>query len=277
VRYVSTADVVIPSGSTSVTGSVTCAVVGTIGNVLANQITQVVQGPGSGPPLPAGLTVTNPADNSSGLNAETNIAYKARFTLAQQTNKGGTRSAVLAAALGVQPNLTVSYCDRVDPSGNTRPASFTLYVAPLGSTPPTDGGILIEVQTALEGNPTEGIQPVRAGGIQYNVVSPSGLALTASGVIQPIANLPTGVTPAQVLQACVDAWFAYADGIGLDPYGAATTARLGQVYAALYAVQFAGVNCVAYADPLTINGGTADIVAAQGVLFYATAPTLSLA
>jgi hypothetical protein len=263
VRYASDSVVVIPSGQSSVAGEVVCTVVGTIGNVQAGQINQVVSGPSQGPSLPGGLSVTNPNDVDNGMAVELNAAYKARFTTSIQTGKTGSQSAIAAAILGVQPQLTYSIGDRLNASGETLNGAFTVFVAPIGSSPPTSTGLLLEVSTAIEGNPSQGIPQVRSAGIQFEVLSPSGLAVDASAVITTIPKLPAGVTQASVIAACASAYQSYIEAIGLDPQGNPTVAPIFGVGAMLY-----GVPYVQRVDNLLLNGTTSDVTAGYGVLMY---------
>lgn len=271
---------VIPFNSQAVTGTVQCTASGTIGNVQANQITQIFNGIGA-IPLPAIQTVNNPyaftdiAHNQvPARDVESDAALKTRFTLAMSTSSPGTTpvsqsnpsgtigggasgcvNSVAAAILGVQTGITYSIGDRKDADGSPHVAYFTAVVAFLGATTSTPSNLITQVTTALEGNPAA-VPPIpqaRPDGIDYQVIGPTIVTVDIGATI----TMTPGSIAATVQAAVIAAFNAYISTIGLDPKGSSTIAQYGKVYAVLY-----GVTGVAKVEGLTLNSGTSDITAA---------------
>jgi Baseplate J-like protein len=256
-----------PIGSTysSVNVTVQCLTTGTIGNVQAGQISNLYGS--STVPVPAQIsTVSNAAAFDNAIDFEADPAYKQRFTTTVSTGSVATEFALGGAALGVQPGLTYSIGDRENADGSSHIAYFTLVVAVLGSSTTTPGGILSGVIAALEGNLTASIQPVRAAGISYQVISPTFIAANVGALI----TLSPGAVWATVEAACIAALTSYIQSIGLNPEGNATTLS----YMKLGAILF-GVTGVANVDSLLLNSGIVDLTATFSQMFSVGTFTLT--
>ena len=234
---------VIAVGLSSTNATVQCAVAGTIGNVLAGQIT-VIFGSSSAP-FPAGVTsVTNGSAFANGVDQESDAALMARFTLTVSSGRVATGNAITAAVLAIQAGLIVSFGDMVNADLSAHTAFFTLVV--------NEANTGTGASSALITSATAAINATRSAGISFACIGPSIVPVNA---VATIAVTP-GFLSASVIAAVQAAYTAFVNGIGLNATTGSTTCSLAKVYAALLLVP--GVDDV---TGLTLNGGTADIVA----------------
>ncbi len=115
---------VIAPGASSVTATVVCNTPGTIGNVLAGQISVIFGGGG----VPAVVqSITNAEDFTNGTDIEPDPAVKARFTNEVAGQQSGTDVAIAAAIQAVQSGLTYTVGDMINASGaaSTAPSTTT--------------------------------------------------------------------------------------------------------------------------------------------------------
>jgi len=245
------------SGS-SVNATVLCLTTGTIGNVQAGTITQLYGGVGAIQfPAPVN-SVSNAAAFTNAINFESDAALKARFTLTQSTGRNtGTSSAIISAALGVQPGLIVSYGDQINADGTPHLSYFTLVVAIAGTAtaPPSapSEATKTAVRSALEGDPAQGINPVRPAGITYDVIGPT--VFTSVNVSATIKLIP-GTVAATVAASASSTVTNYINSIGLNTYGGTTTVSASKIAALLW-----GIAGVANVDNITLNSGPGDVTA----------------
>jgi hypothetical protein len=166
----------IATGFSSTTVTVQCNVAGTVGNIAANQLSQIFGSNGT-TPLPNIGTVTNTVPFTASpatpaVNAESDAAEKARFTNIALGGSVGTGNAMLYAAGSVQAGLTLSYGDQINPDGSPHPAFFTMVVNVSGSGTAPSSNLIAAVVSALNA--------VRSGGISFTVIGPTLVPVNAS-------------------------------------------------------------------------------------------------
>jgi uncharacterized phage protein gp47/JayE len=232
------------TGQSSVSATVQCLTPGSIGNVQANQITQLYGGPGA-QPIVGVNAVTNPAAFTNGRDAETDAELKNRFTQQMMSGGGGTNPAIAAAILGVQPGLTYSIGDQINPDGSAHSGFFTVVVNVAGSGTAPQSSLINSVNNAVAN--------ARAVGIAWTVVAPTLVPVNVTATL----HLASGAISANVIAAATTAMQNFINGIGLNPNGSPTTCTFAQTIATLL-----GVSGVANVTGLQLNGGTADITAA---------------
>jgi len=117
---------VIETGQSSVSATVVCNTAGSIGNVSAGQIS-VISGGGGVPAVVQ--TVTNAEAFTNGVDSEPDAAAKSRFTNEVAGQQSGTPPALAAAIQGVQPGLTYTVGDMINPNGTASEAPSTTTTA----------------------------------------------------------------------------------------------------------------------------------------------------
>lgn len=234
---------VIAIGQSSTNATAQCSVAGTIGNVLAGQITVIFGSAGA--PFPSGVTsVTNPGAFTNGVDQESDSALIARFTLTVSSGRVATANAITAAVLAIQAGLVVSFGDQVNADLSPHAAFFTLVV--------NEANTGTGASPSLLSSATSAINATRAAGISFACIGPSLLPVNGAATIIVAA----GYTTATVLAAVQAAYIAFVNGIGLNGGTSPTSCSLARVYASLLSVP--GVLDV---QSLTLNGGSSDIVA----------------
>lgn len=222
----------LPAGATSVTVTVQAVTAGSASNVAAGGITQL------GSQLAGIDTVTNLVPLQNGVDAESDAAFRARFVLYLSTLAKATKSAILAAAEGVQQGLQIAAVENVNPTGQTQLGAFTVFVDDGTGNPPAS--LLDAVFAAVDATRAFSVQPFVSAPIitSANIVVP----------IRPAANFTLGPLQPLVIAAIVDMVDQLATGATL------TTSSI--VVAALSVTGVASVQ----ASGVTINGSTADLV-----------------
>jgi uncharacterized phage protein gp47/JayE len=109
---------VLGIGLATLTVNVTAQTAGSGGNVLANTITSMGQG------VPGVDTVTNSSAFTSGFNAESDTAYRARFVLFIAALSKGTLEAIQSAIANVQQGLQDTVTENFDYNGTYDPGFF---------------------------------------------------------------------------------------------------------------------------------------------------------
>ena len=267
LAFVQLADATIPAGQlSSPPVTVQCTASGRATCIQPGAITQFISGPG-GAAAPAGLTVTNPLAFNNGTDIESQAALVARFTKQTSTGSAGTNYAIASRLLSIATGITYSIGDRINADGSAHAAYFCVALAIQGAVAPTDSALLATARAQLMGDPVNGVAPVRAVGISFDVVSPAIVPVSVAASISVL----TGYAAADVQAACVAAVGAFVASIGLDPLGASTTISYFRIAAVLY-----GVPGVKFVESLTLNGGTVDIVAGFASLFSAGTCTFTM-
>lgn len=223
---------VLPVGQTSLVATIEALVAGPSGNVLSNTVTQF------GSSIPGIDQVTNAAPISNGIAGETDQAFRARFNLYLATLAKATRSAILAAATGVQQGLLISLLENQQPNGTPLLGSFTVVVDDGSGNPPTS--LLNAVFNAVD--------QTRAFSVQPFVVPPTSVLATITLAI----NLAAGANAVTVNAAAQNAVAAIVNGL-------APGARLNGSSIITAALSVAGVAAV-NPSSVTINGGSADLI-----------------
>lgn len=235
----------ITAGNTSCIVTVVCETSGSVGNVAIGQISQPYNG--SGIPIISGITGISNADAfEDGIDQENDPQLKIRFTFLVSTGRVATGNAIIGSAMSVQAGLTVSYGNRKNADGSLHTAFFTLVVNALGqSTGP--GEPLIDAVTSA-------VDLVDSAGISFLVVGPTLIPVNGAATIK--VDTANGFDPTVVVPAVTAAYVNYLNNIGMDVNGGTTEVDLFSVGCVLLDVP--GVKKI---DGLTLNSGTADIVA----------------
>jgi uncharacterized phage protein gp47/JayE len=216
-------------GTPTLTVGVTASTPGCGGNVLANTITSMGQG------IPGVDTVTNSAAFTTGLDAETDTAFKARFILYIAALSKATDEAIESAIADVQQGLQYTITENYD-YNNTYDPGFIFVVLDDGTgTPPSQ--LLTNVGNAIE--------VTRALGISFAVFAP---VVTTANVTIEITST-AGLIHANVVGAVGLALTAFINGLGLGN---------GLPYTQLAAVAY-GVPGVTNVSGVLLNSATSDI------------------
>jgi uncharacterized phage protein gp47/JayE len=93
VRFATTFDVILPAGALSVVAPIRCVTSGTIGNLAAGRINEVV-----GTTLYGITSVTNELPTANGINDESDAEFKVRFKNTVFRNLAGTQDQYMALA-----------------------------------------------------------------------------------------------------------------------------------------------------------------------------------
>lgn len=215
---------------------------GTSGNVQALSITLLAS-------AVAGIdTVSNPAPLAGGLDAESDTAFRQRFTSFLASRARATPLAIGHAILSVRQGLTYTLQENVAPDGSPRMGNFVVTVDDGSGAPPA---LLInQVGTAIE--------VMRPVGSVYAVQAPTVIIANVSLAITTAAGSPHVTIAAQVAQSLIAA-------INTLPIGAPLSwSRLTQW---AYAADPTVINVAA----VLLNTGTADLVPQPGGLIKAGA------
>lgn len=228
---------VLASGAGAVTCLVTALAPGSGGNVTAGTVTVLTQ-------AIAGIdTVTNGANFTGGVNAESDAAFRARFALYLANLSKATKSAIGAAIQGVQAGLYYSLTENQTYAGTAQQGYFYVVVDDGSGRPPPS--LLTAVANAIDA-----VRPVTS---TFGVYAP---AVVTANVGMTIVT-PAGYAHAAAATAVAAALQTVINGL---PVGTALP------YNQLAAVAF-GVPGVANAGAILLNGGTADLaVTAQQVV-----------
>ena len=227
----------IPAGQASVTVPVVAEVAGSSGNVQANTI-MLISAAISGVD-----TVTNALALTNGIDAETDVALRARFQNYINTRAEATPVAVGYAVQSVQQGLTWTIQENVTASGVYQPGNFVVTVNDGTGNP--NSMLLANVQVA--------VNAVRPVGSTFQVQGPSVVSANISLTVVEAA----GFTHAQAVAAAGTAVTAAASagGMGMPFY-------FGQIFQVCL-----NLPSVAAVENVRLNGGTADltVTAAQTV------------
>jgi uncharacterized phage protein gp47/JayE len=232
---------VLPAGTTSINVTVQCAqlmqgvlspLVGTVGNVQANTINL------SGSSIAGVDYVNNAAAATSGVNAETDTAARARFVTYIASLEGATLVAVQNAIAGVQPGMTGIIIENKLYSGATQYGYFTAIV--------NDGtGTANSTELANAGTAIEAARPLT---VTFGVFAPTPLAVN----IAMSLTTGTGYTHSAVVTAVIAALTTYIKSLQVTSSGGVLP------YSILSSIAYAVLG-VTNVTSITLNGGTADL------------------
>jgi uncharacterized phage protein gp47/JayE len=224
-------------GVAAITVPVTATVAGSAGNVLAGTISLIAS-------ALAGIdTVTNSLALSGGLDAETDPAFRLRF---QGFINGRTRATVQAvayAATSIQQGVTCTVQENTDGTGNFVPGRFVMTVDDGSGSPPA--ALLSSIQTAVD--------TVRPVGSIFAVNAPSMLPANVALTLAIAAGSNGGTAIAAVNSAITTF-------VNTLPVGATLP------YTRLAQLAYDASPVVINVTGLTLQGGTADLVAAPGTV-----------
>ncbi|MDY3551395.1 baseplate J/gp47 family protein [Gemmata sp. JC717] len=224
---------VLPANTASVNVPVQAAAGGAAGNVQAGSITVITSA------VTGVDSVTNASAFLNGADAEADDAFRARFVLYLASLSKATKSAIGSAVLGVQQGLNYTITENEDYSGAYDPGYF--YVVVDDGTGTASSGLLAAVGTAVEG--------VRGFTTGFGVFAPVPLA---ANVAMTVTSAPGYSHPA-VVGAVGNALRDFLNGLTLG---------VDVPYTQLASVAY-GVPGVLNVTAVTLNGGTADLVASQ--------------
>lgn len=236
---------VLPIGLASLDIKVQAVNAGTQGNVSAGQITSLVQ------PITFIDTVNNALAFTSGVDSESDAAFRARFVLYINSLSKATPGAIRYALSSISPAIRYSLVEDKNLDGSVHTGFF--YAVVDDGTGSPDANFLSTCYAAVDA--------VRAAGITFAIFAPSTLGVT---VLMTITTL-TGFVHATVASAVAAAITAYLNSLQIGQ-----TLGYSRLYQAAYSIT--GVDTVVSA---TINGGTSDIVVAGNVLITPTAVTVT--
>lgn len=232
----------LPATAAAVDVPVQAAVPGTGGNIQAGTIGILATA------IPGVDTVSNGAPFSGGLDAETDIAFRARFQRYINSRSLATPTAVGFATESVQPGLRYAILENQNLSGSSQPGYFCVY-ADDGTGAPS-ATLLQSVQSAVDA--------VRPIGSIYRVSGPVVVPVTVTMSLET-SNPLTRATVAAGVEAAVASWVQ-----GL-PFAA--TLALSRIDAVAHSVDASIVSVM----NLQINGAASDVTApANGVLIVQT-------
>jgi hypothetical protein len=217
-------------GVANVTCSVTAVAAGSAGNILSGTVGLIVGA------IPYVDSVSNASAFAGGNNAESDVAYKARFMLFLASLSRATPVAVQAAIASVATNLTYAIRENYSNAGVYQPGNFSVTVDDgSGATP---GATLALVSAAVDA--------VRPIGSSFSVQAATVLRANISMSI----TCPTAQLKALATAVVADAIASYIASLPVG--GALSYTRLLQV----------AYNASANVTDITgalLNGGSSDI------------------
>jgi len=198
---------VLAAGIGSIDVPVIAQIAGTAGNVMAGTISLLASA------LPGIDTVQNSAGLITGMDAESDAAFRARLQNFMSTRSRATRSAVEYAIDGVQQGLHFTIQENLDASGTTRLGNFLVFVDDGSDYPST--ALLSAVQMAVEA--------VRPLGSTFGVLAAQVTAVSVSMTISTRPDIDRG----NIITNIVNAVGTYINSL---PLGASLpTTRIAQI------------------------------------------------
>lgn len=227
---------------------VQCLTLGSSGNVQANTIFNPLS------PVSGVDSYTNPLAFANAFDAESDVAFRARFVQWINSRSLGVEQAIEAAINGVQQGLTFTLDDNADTEGNQQPGNFVVYVDDGTGNPP--GSLITAVSNAVEA--------VRGFTITYNVLPPNVLNATLSMTV----FAAPGYTVAQLAGPIATALETFVEGLGLgNPFP----------YSKIAQVVYDAAPGVANVTNILLNGSTNDIGGdISTVVRMPSAPTINV-
>jgi uncharacterized phage protein gp47/JayE len=204
---------------------------GAAGNVLPGTVTLLATA------IPGVDTVSNPAPLAGGIDAESDAAFRIRFTNYINTRAEATIAAIDYAVASIQQGMACVVVENQDSQGNYRPGNFVVTVDDGSGNPPAP--LLARASAA--------IGAVRPVGSTYSVQSPTVLTANVSLTI----SVAAGSMKAQVQPMVATALESYIDSL---PIGAPLP------YTRLAQLAYGASPAVVNVSGLTLNGGTDDLV-----------------
>ncbi|WP_433867110.1 baseplate J/gp47 family protein [Ralstonia wenshanensis] len=225
---------VIAAGISSVNVTVQAVTSGSAGNAVAGSVTTIVGA------IPGVDTVTNAAQFSNGVDAESDAALRTRFVAYVASLSKATKAAVGYAVTSVQLGLTYSLTENQTYSGATQNGYFFVVVDDGTGNP--SSSLLSSVANAIDA-----VRPLTSTfGVFAPVVVNASVAMTAS--------IATGYDPSATKALVVAALKNYINSL-----------KLGQTlaYSRLAQVAYDASPGVINVTAVTLNGGSADLAASS--------------
>lgn len=216
----------------SVTVPVQAVIAGTGGNVLANTITSFVQ------PISGVDTVTNAAGFTTGMAAEVDAAFRARFALYLASLRRATDNALQYAVESIQQGTVAVILPNETYAGTTQYGFVTVVVDNGTGTPPSS---LITAASAA-------ILNTIAASVNYGVFAPTVVTVT---VACTVVSTNTSLHGADITAATA----AVQNYINTLPIGASL------IRVRLFQVIFDSSSNINDVTILYVNSGTSDITA----------------
>jgi uncharacterized phage protein gp47/JayE len=238
---------VFGTSDSSILAKVQCVTPGLIGDITANQLTQIVSGFG-------GVnSITNLLPFGGGADQETDAELKVRFREFISSLAECTESAFEFAINSVQAGLTFQLIEQFHFDGTPFPGGVTIVVDDgSGAISPT---LLTTIFNALK--------PVHAAGIGYEVDAPTNETVGVTVTVQPAG----GFDPGTVFAAVQAAIIAYINTLGVG-----VTVSFVQMNNVVQ-----GVPGVFEYSALLINGSNVDVVITDTELARAGTVTVTAA
>jgi hypothetical protein len=239
---------IIPAGVVSVTATVQNSAVGVAGNIIAGALGLVTSN------IPYVDTVTNPTAFSNGMNAESDAAFKSRFSLFLTSLAKATPIALQSAVLGVAQNLTCAVLSGVQTVGGAFAPGYGVIAVDDGSGA-TPSATLAAIATAATGPSMLALGAVCTVMQAPVIIAEVALTISCATSVQKSAAVP-------LVTAAVSAYIAGLPVSTLDIPAPLT-------YSALFKIAYAASANVINVTGVTLNGGQADIGGVAGTVVRA--------
>jgi uncharacterized phage protein gp47/JayE len=205
-----------------------------------------------GSAIPGVDTVSNTAAFTGGVNAESDAAFRARFTLYINSRSLATAGAIDFAIASLRQGLRYTVLENVDTAGNSVPGNFCVVVDDGTGSPPA----------ALIANASAAVDAVRPIGTTYAVTGPVVVPVTVVMAIET-SNTATASSVALAIQQGILAWIG-----SLPIAGVLAVSKLE-------AIAHATDPSVISVTSTMINGATADMTAADNAVLVAASVTVN--
>ncbi|CAH2606136.1 Baseplate protein (plasmid) [Rhodovastum atsumiense] len=235
-----------PVGTASISVPVAAQYAGVTGNVSAGTITRI----GSG--ISGFDTASNAVAFTTGINAESDDAVKARFPLYIGSLSKATATAIASAVAGVQQGLTWSITENVDEAGASSPGRIIVTIDDGTGSPPDS--LLASVYAAVD--------QVRAFGVG---------PLAVHRPTTTYVDIALAVTAPAAVKATLAAQVERAIATHVASLGIGQPLRHSRIIAIAYGVS----SQVSNVSAVSIAGGTADIVPGAIGIVRASSITVS--
>ncbi len=164
----------LPIGISSTSVPVTATTLGSVGNILANQITTLQS-------VFVNIdSVTNPSDFTNGANQESDAALKVRFVLYINSLSKATKLAIEAAILSVEGVVRFKLVENYDVNGN--PLLGFFYAVIDDGTGNAPSPLLASVQSAVD--------LVRGFTIAFSIYAPDPVNIDVTAHVFTDASIP---------------------------------------------------------------------------------------
>lgn len=235
----------VPAGVASVDVPVRAVVGGSASNVQVGAVSLIAAA------LPGIDTVGNAQPLANGVDAEGDIALRARFQSFLDTRARATPLAVGAAIQAQRQGLSYSIAENVAPDGSVRMGSFLVTVDDGSGTPPSD--VIAAAAIAIEA--------VRPVGTTYGVRPPTVVPVSVSMIVTVLPASAHDSVAARVAAAIT----GYVDALPIS---------VGLPYSRLAQLAYDASALVVNVGGVLLAGGVADISPGSGGVLKAGSVTV---